>query len=237
MERGGGVGLEDVVNRRTILSGAAATLALAAAGVARAAGQQAKLSAFFPYLDLYLGLPAAQRSLFGMAYYVFRDRKPAPDLKAYIVAPNGSRRPIAIDREGRVLTLPSLSELKGPEQGLLDAPAGQKVGLALEIEARVPLSPSIDAHLLQASLGQANAAIQSHAGLLAFAVPKLTCGYLLNSGGGHAVLADGHSIGLPASAKGFFIGQPYFDAEAMGSAKTLALARAPSRIPLGAHPR
>jgi hypothetical protein len=225
------------VDRRTVLSGVAATLALAGGGAAQAAVQQAKLSAFYPYLELYLSLPPAQRSLFGMAYYVFRDRKPAPDVKAFIVSPNGAKRPIPLDREARVLYLPSLAELRGPDQGMVDAPPGQKVGLALEIEARVPLSPAVDPRVLTAALAQANAAIQSHAGLLAFAVPKLTCAYLVNAGTGRAQLADGHSIGLPVSPKGFFAGQSYFDTEALGSAKALALTRAPSRILLGGHPR
>jgi hypothetical protein len=210
---------------------------MSVAGAARADEKLVKLSQFYPYLDRYLMLPAGQRSHFAIVYYVFRDRHPAPDVKAYIVAPSGSRRPIPIDGAGRVMFMPSLAELQGPEQGAIDAPAGQKVGLGLELEARVAMGPSIDVHELLVALGQAQNAINANAGVLSFAVPKIVRAYFANAGPGRAVFADGHAAPLPIESKSFFAGQSYFDAETMSAARTVMLGRAPTRIVLGGKPR
>jgi hypothetical protein len=228
---------EEDVDRRKLISGAAALSVLSVAAVARADEKTAKLSDFFPYLDKYWMLPPGQRSHFALAYYAYRDRKPAPDLKAFILEPNGTRRPIGIDRTGRILMLPGLTELHGPEQGGIDFQAGQKVGVGLQVEARVPLGPSIDVHEVQLALAQAQAAINANAGVLAFAVPKLTRAYMIDAGPGRAVFPDGHAVPLPIEPKSYFAGQAYFDAESMAGAKTIMLGRAPSRISLGGKPR
>jgi len=225
------------MDRRKLISGAAALSVLAVADVARADEKTGKLSDFFPYLDKYWMLPAGQRSHFAVVYYAYRDRKPAPDLKAFIVAPGGGKRPLPIDRTGRIQMLPSLAELHGPEQGVIDFSAGQKVGIGLQVEARIPLSPAIDVHELTLALAQAQAAINANAGLLAFAVPKLTRGYMIDGGPGRAVFPDGHAVPLPIEAKGYFAGQSYFAAETMASARSILLGRAPSRISLAGKPR
>ncbi len=225
------------MNRRTLISGAAAFSVASYATVARADEKTAKLSEFFAYLDKYWMLPAAQRSHFTLVYYAYRDRKPAPDLKAFIVAPGGARRPVPIDRTGRIQMLPSLAELRGPEQGAIDFQAGQKVGIGLQVEAHVPLTPTIDVHEIQVAIAQAQAAINANAGVLAFAVPKITRAYMIDAGPGRAVFPDGHAAPLPIEPKSFFAGQSYFDAESMASAKSIMLGRAPSRIALGGKPR
>lgn len=226
------------MHRRDLLSGLAAIGALAAPGWARAAARPpVKLSSFFPYLDLYLNLPPAQRSHFSLAYYAFRDQRPAADLKAVLIGPNGARRPIAIQPDGRVGLMPTLAELHGPEQVEVDSPGAEKIGVRLEIQARVAPGPNLDVRDLELALAQANAAIASKAGLLRFAVPKLTCAYLIDAGSGRAVLDDGRAVPLPVVTTRPFAGTPYFDATAAPEARTIALARPPSRAVLGGRPR
>jgi hypothetical protein len=216
----------------------AAAGALAASSVARADTRpRVKLAKFFPYLDLYLALPPAQRSLFALAYFVYRDRRPAPDVKAYVIEPNGQRRPIGLDRSGRIVALPSLGELHGPGEVEIDAPASEKIGVGLQIEARFAPATSLDVHQLQVALAQANTAIAKNAGLLSFAVPKLTCVYLLDAGSGRAVLADGRTVGLPVDTGRPYPGAPYLDTAAVSNARTITLARLPSHIMLAGGPR
>jgi len=87
------------------------------------------------------------------------------------------------------------------------------------------------------SMQQANAAIAAHAGVLAFAAPKLTCAYMVGAHSGQAVLANGKSVGLPLRTGQYFAGVPYFDSAAMPDARAVVLDRAPMRVLLGGKPR
>ena len=224
------------MNRRNLIQGLTAVGVLAAPGLALA-NETGKLSKFFAYLDLYLELPPSQRNRFALSYYAYRNMHPAPDLKAFVIQPNGARTPLAMDRAGRILDLPSLADLQGPATVEVESNPGDKVGLRLEVEARMPMSSNFDAHGLELALGQAQAAISKQAGLLSFAVPKITCAYFNDAGSGHAVLANGRSVALPVANGRFLAGMSYFDSVAMPDARTLSLARTPSRILLGGQPR
>jgi hypothetical protein len=225
------------MNRRNLISGMTALGVLAAPGLALAAGETVKLSKFFAYLDLYLALPPSQRNRFALAYYAYRNMHPAPDLKAVVIQPNGARSPVQMDRSGRIIQLPSLAELHGPDMVEIDANPGDKVGLRLETEARIAPSQTVDAHELVLALDQAQAAISKQAGLLSFTLPKLTCAYFSDAGSGHAILANGRAVPLPVATGRFFAGTPYFDSMATPDARTVSLAKAPSRILLGGQPR
>ena len=225
------------MNRRIMISSFAALGGLATSGLARAAGETVNLSKFFAYLDLYLELPPSQRNRFALAYYAYRNMRPDPDLKAFVIQPNGARAAVAMDRSGRIMQLPSLSELHGPAMVEIDSNPGDKVGLRLETEARIAPSQTLDAHELVLALDQAQAAISKEAGLLSFTLPKLTCAYFSDAGSGHTILANGRTIPLPVAAGRFFAGTPYFDSAATPDARTVSLTRAPSRILLGGQPR
>ena len=209
-----------------------------AAPMARAAARpSAKADTLYPYLKMYLEAPPGQRDRFVLAYYVMRDRKPAPDVKAALIGANGARRPIAIAGDGRIQTLPSLAELHANIQVELDMPPSDKVGTNLEILATVPPAPRMDTRALELSMQQANAAIAAHAGVLAFAAPKLTCAYMVGAHSGQAVLANGRSTALPLRTGQYFAGVPYFDSAAMPDARAVVLDRAPLRVLLGGKPR
>jgi hypothetical protein len=226
----------DVVDRRSLIGGLA--VSILAAPMARAAARPpVKADSLYPYLKMYLEAPPGQRDRFVLAYYVMRDRKPAPDVKAFLVAANGARRPIAIAGDGRVQTLPTLAELHSNIQVEIDAPASEKIAPNLEILASLAPAAHMDAHLLVQAMQQATAAVAAHAGVLSFAAPKLTCAYMLGAHSGQAILANGRGVALPLRTGQSFSGVPYLDSLAMPDARAVALDRAPMRVVLGGHPR
>jgi hypothetical protein len=224
------------LDRRSLIGGIAVSI-LAAPMAQAAARPPAKADTLYPYLKMYLEAPPDQRGRFVLAYYVTRERRPAPDVKAFLVGADGRRRPIAIGADGRIETLPSLAELHADIQIEVDAPTSDKVGTSLEILATVPAAQRLDTHALELAMQQANAAIAAHAGVLAFAAPKLTCAYMIGAHAGQAVLANGHGVALPLRTGQYFAGVPYFDSAAMPDARAVVLDRAPLRILLGGRPR
>lgn len=222
------------MDRRRLIGGIA--ISILAAPMARAAQPPAKADKLYPFLKAYLETPPQQRNRFLLAYYSMRDRKPAPDVKAFLVGPGG-RRPIAIAGDGHIQTLPSLADLNAGIQVEIEAAPSDKVGSAVEVLATMPTAAQLDTHQLILAMEQANAAIAAHAGIMSFAVPKLTCAYLFGAHSGQAQLANGHAIALPLRTGPYFSGTPYFDSVLMPDARGLVLDKAPSRIILGAKPK
>jgi hypothetical protein len=204
--------------------------------LARATTQSVGLTKAFAYLDSYMSLPAAKRDRFHMAYYGFRDRKFAPDLKATIVASNGKRSPLVLDRDARVAQLPSLVELRTSSLEFDVAP-NEKVGLSLELEPNLAPSTHIDAKALAASIAQTEAAVASIAGVLSFAAPKIVGALFPGAGTGQVLLDNGQTQPLPNIVNRFWGALPYFEPQSLANAHTLVLARAPSRILLSGHPK
>jgi hypothetical protein len=223
------------MNRRHLIGGV--VVSILTSGVARAAPATAKADALYPYLKMYLEAPPEQRTHFVLAYYAMRGHKPAPDAKAFRVGANGARRPIAIAGDGRVQTLPSLAELHANIQVEFDAAPGDKITPSLEILATAAPAARMDTHALVQAMDQANAAIAAHAGVLAFAAPKLTCAYMIGAHSGQAVLANGRSVPLPLRTGQYFAGTPYFDSLATPDARAVVLDRAPLRVLLGGKPK
>ena len=220
------------MRRRQLIALIAA--AAATPGVALAGDQRIQLAKAFPMLEQYLGVPAAERSRFYLAYRATRDKRPAADAHGAIVRPGGGAVPLAFDRSGFVTRLPSLAELKG-DADLVMAGAPFK----LQPEARCAIAPSarIDPGELAAALAQANAAIAKIAGPMAALIPKLTCAFFPDAGGGHALFADGRQSPLAVFASPVVGPVPFFEPAKAAGAKAIVLARAPSRILLGGHPK
>jgi len=224
------------LDRRRLIGGIAVSILAAPAALA-AAQPLVKVDALFPYLKIYLEATPEQRSRFTLAYYAMRDRRPAPDVKAFLVGADGRRRPIAIAGDGRVETLPTLSDLHANIQVEVDAAPSDKITPNVEILANVAAAARMDTRPLVQAMEQANAAIAAHAGILSFAAPKLTCAYMIGAHSGQAVLANGHSVPLPLRTGRLFAGAPYFDSAAMPDARAVVLDRAPLRVLLGGRPR
>ena len=198
--------------------------------------QRIPLSKAFRYLDAYLTLPPALHSRFYLVYRAMRNERLAPDLRPVIVAPNGARTPIALDSEADVVRLPSLAELKS--NAVLEIPMAGKFRFAIEMRPDLPVSTHVDAPALVAALSQANAAISRLAGAFSAMAPKLDIILFPDSGGGQAVMANGRAAPLPTTSGFKSMGTVlYFEPSAEAGAKTLTLAKAPSRIILARLPK
>jgi len=219
------------MNRRHLLALAAAAAALP--GLASADDAHLPLAKAFPMLDIYLGLPPAERSRFYLAYRAMRDKHPIADAHAAIVAADGARTPVAFDRLGSVTRLPSLADLKTARFEIEGAP------FKLFPEIRCAMAPAVrlDPATLALALAQVNAAVQKVAGALSIMAPKLTAAYFPDAGGGQTLLSDGRTTPLPVFTAPIFGPIAYFEPAKAVGAKAVLLTRAPSRILLGGHPK
>jgi len=225
------------LDRRALLAalvaaGATTTVPVAAS----AAASSVPLSKAFAFLDAYYGIAAGRRDRFHMAYYAVRNRRFAPDLKGTIVA-GGKRTPLILGRDARVEQLPSLAALKSNATIEFDAAPTDKVGLALALEPNVPSAAHLDARALAAAIAEAEAAVASIAGVLSFAAPKIQVAMFPGANSGQAELDGGRAAPLPVTDNRFWGSAPYFDPSALAGAHAIVLARAPSRILLGQHPK
>jgi hypothetical protein len=226
---------EDRVDRRHLLGAATSAALFASFSPALAETTRVKLASAFKYLDLYLSLAPADRRHFYMAYRALRDMKPAPDLDAVVVAPEGKRTKLAVTPDGFVVQLPDLAQLRGAS--MVEFDGSQKVVLAVELRPSIPPSTHVDVAELQLGLDQANAAIKKFSGMLSLVAPKLDSLYFPGAGGGQVILADQRTAPLPVTTTRFFGAVPWLEPSQFSGARSVALARAPSRILLGAHPK
>lgn len=211
------------MRRRGVLAGLA--VAAMAPGAALAAGKPpVKLAKVFGYLDKYLAIPPAQRNRFVLAYYVLMNGKPAAGLKAAIVEPDGRRTPIALGPDGKVLRLPNAAQLASADF-VADVPAETKLGVRLELEPTASPALEYSPRDLDQAIVQANAGMSKAAGLISFALPKLTGVTFPGAGSGKARLADGRELALPV-----FEGAPFYDSKLLKGAVAVVLSRVPARL-------
>ena len=214
--------MEHDMDRRLLLF---ALTALAAPTAALAAPKDpVKLAKVVPYLELYLKLSPADRTRFSLAYYIVSNNKPILGLHAWIID-GATRTPLALGADGQVLHLPTLAQLGGQATVQFDVPADMPLKPRLELHAATPPATQVDAAALQASITQAGDAVKKMAGAMAFAAPKITAAQFPGAGSGQAVLAAGRAVPLAPGKYG-----PLYDPAKEPGAKTITLAKAPSRI-------
>lgn len=216
--------------RRAALMGLAALLPLSIAGEAFAKSKAVEAGKLFPYLDLFLSIPAADRTKFTLAYF-YKVQSGGP-LAFTMISPGGVRTPLPIGPDGRVNRLPTLAELKAKPTVEMNAPEGSKFKGGMMMLARMAPAATLDAVELNATIAQCQRAIKAKAGLIGFAVPKIKRVVLHGAGSGTAIDAKGAARPLPVTA-----GAPSYDPELMPGIVTLKLARAPSRIELDERPK
>jgi hypothetical protein len=210
---------------------------LALPSLARAdAPRSVELTKAFPYLEKYLAFPASRRNQFSLAYVARRGYRPAPDFKAMIVEPGGQRMPLPLQRDGCVARLPTLAELRGGAMLETDDAAGD-VHLVPEVRANAPASTHVDPAQLCDAMAQLNAAAATLSGMLSFMIPKFDTVFFPDSGGGQAVFAGGRTAPLPVTVSHYLGATPYFVPASDAGAHDLVLARAPSRMLIGTHPK
>lgn len=216
--------------RRAALTGLAALLPLSLAGEAFAKSKAIEIGKLFPYLDLYLGIPASDRTKFTIAYF-YRIEAGGP-MTMTLVGADGTRTPLPLGPDGRVNRLPTLADIKAKAKIEMAAPDGSKFKGQIMMLARVAPAAAMSATDLAAAISQCQLAIKAKAGLIGFAAPKIKRVVLHGAGSGTAIDANGVSKPLPVTA-----GAPSYDPELMPGIVTLKLARAPSRIELDERPK
>lgn len=211
------------LDRRALL--AAALGAAAAAGPALAdAPRTVPAKKLFPYLDLYLSIPPAERTRFTLGYYLKRDGKPFSGAGFVLLGAGGARTPLPLAASGRFARTPSLADLKADAQVELP-PAGQgKFQLSMEMEPLVAMAETMNAGDFAAAIAQCAAAIRKKAGLLGFAVPKITQAAFIGVPSGAAVLPGGRTAALPLVKA-----LPAYNPAALPGATQLKFSRAPAR--------
>ena len=224
------------MRRRDLVGGLIVGAAILPSLARASAVKSVSLTKAFPYLDAFLAYPAAKRTRFYIAFVARRGMKPAPDFKATIVAPGGQRTPLALDPEGHVEHLPTLALLRSAATLECDPSAGD-VKLGIELRPAAAATTHIDPNDLSLALAQANAAAASIAGAMSFMVPKLDTVFFPGSGGGEAVFAGGRAAPLPVTVSPIAGKVPYFEPTSSAGARDVVLAKAPSRMIIGPHPK
>ena len=221
------------MRRRQLLAAlavAAATPRLALAGEAR----RVPLTKAFPFLAAYYGLAPEARSRFHLGYRAVRGKQAITEFSAWVAPPAGPATPLPMDARGMVTRLPTPEQMKAGGDLVIATP---DASLANELRASMASQPQLDATQIAAALAQLNADIAKFAGPLRFAAPKMTAAFFPDAGAGQALLADGHAAPLPVYASPFAGPVAYFEPARAVGARAVLLARAPSRIILGAHPK
>lgn len=220
--------------RRAALTGLAA-LPLLSGGLAAfpawADDKLTEVGKVFRFYDLYLGIPAADRTRFSMAYFFVPQKGSAP-LGITMIGPNGARTPLPVGPDGRVQRLPTLADFKAKAKLEFDAVKGASYKGEMMLLARVTPAATLAAADLNAAIAQCQKAIKAKAGLIGFAVPKIKRVALHGAGSGTAIDAKGGSRPLPVHS-----GVLSYDPELMPGIVTLKLARAPTRIELDERPK
>lgn len=145
--------------------------ALAAGPVwAQAAERTVQASAVFGQLATYYRLPAAQRSHFRPVFLLSAERPGANGLQMRVSA-GGATRAFSFGPNGRLLNPPTAEEIASGQ--ILVPTALGRVSARLQLEPLLTLGPAVAAADVTRSIDQANAAIASQAGLLAFAAPRI----------------------------------------------------------------
>jgi hypothetical protein len=209
-------------------------IAAAAPRAAFAGVQTISLDKAFPYLAAYLQMPVGERSHFYLAFRAYRDKHPVGDVAAAIVAANGARTPIAFDRQGIVTRLPDLATLKSSAHVEI---ASAPFQMGPELRCATPPSLRIDVAQLAVALAQVNNAVVKFAGALSLVIPKFTTAYFPDAGGAQVIMGDGRAAALPVVAVPAIGPVPYIEPSVLAGARTVILAKAPSRILLGGHPK
>ena len=154
-----------------------------------------------------------------------------PDLRLAIIG-QGPPQPVLLDALAQVTRLPTLAQLKSDADLQV---SGGPFRFATEIRPDIEPATRLDVGQLDASLTQATAAVAHMAGAFSAMAPKFNTVVFPDAGSGQAIFADGRAAPLPITHAFKTLGPtPYLPTDAMPGARTVMLARTPSRLLLGA---
>jgi hypothetical protein len=223
----------NAMRRRHLLALLIATVTAPSAAVA-ADNHTIAIGKMFPFLSMFLRTPLADRNRFYLAYHAVRDKRPISDARASFVAPDGARSALAFDGTGAVTPLPTLAELNSGAVITFD---GAPFQLALELRCAMASATRLNVGEISRSLDQVNKSIAKLAGPLSLLAPKITAAFFPDSVAAVAIMADGSQQPLPVYSAPAFGAVPYIEPASLVGARTVVLAKPPSRIVLAAHPR
>lgn len=211
------------LDRRAFVGAAAIALVAGPALAADAPGTVAAKK-LYPFLELYLSIPPADRSKFVMAYYLRSKGKPATGVTLTLISAGGARSVIPIGADGRLLKTPTLADLKDGKVAITKADAADKFQLNMELQPVARMAQTVPAAEVAASIAQCRAAIKAKAGVIGFAAPKIEQVTFAGVTSGTAVMMDGATVALP-----LFEGMPAYNPTAMANVASLKFPKAPSR--------
>ncbi|MDP1632460.1 MAG: hypothetical protein Q8L66_13675 [Caulobacter sp.] len=205
---------------------AAAAVAGLVAGPALAADGPEMIAAkkLYPFLDLYLSLPAANRSRFMMAYYLRSNGKPVTGDALTLISAGGGRSTIPLGDDGRLLKLPSPADLKDGQVAIARPSAATRFQLNMEMQPVLRLAEIVSADEAAAAIAQCRTAIKAKAGIIGFAAPKIEQVIFAGVTSGTAVFSDGRTAPLP-----LYRNMPAYDPAVLADVASLKFARAPAR--------
>lgn len=211
------------LNRRGLILTAAAAAALPT--LARAADKKPDppVKKVFRFWDVYLGIPAAERTRFAMNYYLKLNGKPTSGQEVFIQMPGGARVLLTQAADGRLIRTPTLAEWKDGVLVANNKLPTDKYSLSMELNAIVRLGETIAAADIQAAIDQCNAAVKKRAGVIGFAVPKMEQVLFAGAGSGQAI------AGAKATPLPVFKTYVAFKPADHAGAQSLKFAKAPAR--------
>ncbi|MDQ0464516.1 hypothetical protein QO010_002297 [Caulobacter ginsengisoli] len=212
------------IDRRFLLAGLATA---AVPGLALAESKTIPAKKIFQFLDLYLGIPPAERNRFTLAYYLKRDGKPWSGAGFTLIGANGVRTPLPVGPNGRFTRTPTLADLKAGAQIEITAQGEGKFQLNMQMEPLVPMAEVMNAGDFAAAIAQCGTAIKKNAGVLGFAAPKITQVAFVGVPAGTAVLPGGKTAALP-----LFKTLPAYNPANLKGASQLRFAKPPARAVL-----
>jgi hypothetical protein len=221
------------MRRRDLLALLVAAVAAPSDALA-ADGHTVAISRMFPFLSMFLKTPFADRDRFYVAYRAARNERPIADARASFVAANGARTPMVFDRTNAVTPLPTVAQLNSGAVVVFDSAPFQ---LEMELRCAMPSAARLDVGELGRSLAQVNQTVAKMAGPLSLFSPKITAAYFPDAVTGSAIMADGRQFALPVYFAPGVGAVPYIEPASLEGARTVVLAKPPSRIVLAGHPR
>ncbi len=210
------------LDRRTLLT-AAVAFAVPAVAFADDKKKPAPLKKVFPYYDLYLGIPAAERTKFALVYYLKINGKAAAGQTLWAVSATGVRTALTTGPDGRFTKMPSLADMKTGTVDAQKAKPTDQYAVSMEMQPLVRLSETVPAADLTAAMEQCNTAIRKRAGVIGFAVPRMEQ-IVFPNGAGAVVLAGGNTAPMPLVRTA-----PAFKPAAHPGAVAVKFSRVPAR--------
>jgi hypothetical protein len=182
----------------------------------------------FPFLKTYYDLPANQRDQFSMAYFFLFDGVDKNSVSLVLKSTTGDK-PLAISASGRVLPLPTLTDLNAKRDVALTAPANGKIGVDIRLMPNLAPAASMDAAPLASAVKQAHDGAKKAAGLFSLAVPDYKAVCFEGAHGGTVATKTGKTLNLKQQTSGKTTAPCFFPADVPDAAR-ITLDRAPTAM-------